>query len=107
MPAAWLTFAEGIVYDAYDQPVRLWGITAVQDQQLAGAVMKVAGGLFLWSIVIYIFFKRFAVQDSDAYDFRRDGKMPTAEIVGNDETPLTTEDVEREFANTIPPSIER
>ena len=104
VPAAWLTFAEGIVYDAYDQPVRLWGISAVQDQQLAGAVMKVAGGLFLWSIVIFLFFKRFAVRDDDAYDFKRRGKIPQAEIVGHDDTPLTTADVEREFASTTPPS---
>ena len=104
VPAAWLTFAEGIVYDAYDQPVRLWGISAVQDQQLAGAVMKVAGGLFLWSIVIYLFFKKFAVRDDESYDFKRRGKMPSSEITGNDDTPLTTADVEREFARTTPPA---
>jgi putative membrane protein len=103
VPAAWLTFAEGIVYDSYDQPIRLWGISAVQDQQLAGAVMKVAGGLFLWSIVIFLFFKRFAVRDDDAYDFKRKGKMPAAEIVGNDDMALTTADVEREFASSTPP----
>ena len=103
VPAAWLTFAEGIVYDAYDQPLRLWGISAVDDQQLAGAVMKVAGGLFLWSIVIFLFFRRFAVRDDDAYDFRRTGRIPAAEIIGNDDTPLTTADVEREFASTTPP----
>ena len=28
VPAAWLTFADGVVYKAYDQPVRLWGISA-------------------------------------------------------------------------------
>ena len=33
--------------------MRLWGIGAVEDQQLAGAVMKIGGGLFLWAIVIY------------------------------------------------------
>jgi putative membrane protein len=103
VPAAWLTFAEGIVYDAYDQPIRLWGISAVQDQQLAGAVMKVAGGLFLWSIVIFLFFRRFAVHDDDAYDYKRKGKIPAAEIVGHDDTPLTTADVEREFASSTPP----
>ena len=103
VPAAWLTFAEGIVYDAYDQPLRLWGISAVQDQQLAGAVMKVAGGFFLWSVVIYLFFKKFAVRDDDAYDFRRRGRMPSAEITGHDETPLTTADVEREFAGSAAP----
>jgi putative membrane protein len=103
IPAAWLTFADGVVYDAYDKPLRLWGISAVEDQQLAGAVMKVAGGFFLWSVVIYLFFKKFAVRDDSAYDFRRKGKMPQAEITGHDEMPLTTADVEREFASTIPP----
>ena len=65
--------------------------------------MKVAGGLFLWSIVIFLFFRRFAVRDDDAYDFRRTGRIPAAEIIGNDDTPLTTADVEREFASTTPP----
>ncbi len=106
VPAAWLTFAEGIVYDAYDKPLRLWGISAVDDQQLAGAVMKVAGGFYLWSIVIYLFFKKFALRDDAAYDFRRRGHIPSAEIVGHDEATLTTEDVEREFASTTPPTVD-
>jgi hypothetical protein len=91
------------VYDAYDKPLRLWGISAVDDQQLAGAFMKVGGGFFLWSVVIYVFFTKFAVRDDSAYDFKRPGTMPKAEIIGHDETPLTTADVEREFANTTPP----
>jgi putative membrane protein len=103
VPAAWLTFAEGIVYDGYDIPTRLWGISAVDDQQLAGAVMKVAGGFFLWSIVIYLFFTRFADHTGESYDFKRPGRIPPAEITGHDEDPLTTADVEREFANTTPP----
>lgn len=103
IPAAWLTFADGVVYDAYDKPLRLWGVSAVDDQQLAGAVMKTAGGFFLWSIVIYLFFKKFAVRDEEAYNFRRSGKMPPSEITGNDEALLTTADVEREFAATNPP----
>lgn len=103
VPAAWLTFAEGIVYDAYDKPLRLWGISAVDDQQLAGAVMKVAGGFYLWSIVIYLFFVKFAIKDGEAYNFKRSGRIPIAEITGHDETPLTTADVEREFARSTPP----
>jgi putative membrane protein len=102
VPAAWLTFAEGIVYEAYDKPVRLWGISAVDDQQLAGAIMKVAGGFFLWGIVIYLFFTKFSARQGDDYDFRRAGKMPAAEITGNDEMPLTTADVEKAFAQTTP-----
>lgn len=105
VPAAWLTFAEDIVYEAYDQPLRLWGISAVDDQQLAGAVMKTAGGFFLWAVVIYVFFTKFAVRDQAAYDYRRRGTMPAAEIVGHDEEPLTTADVEREFAGSVPPDL--
>jgi Cytochrome c oxidase caa3 assembly factor (Caa3_CtaG). len=103
IPAAWLTFAEGVVYQAYDTPVRLWGISAVEDQQWAGAVMKTGGGLFLWGIIIYLFFKRFAVRFEDSYDYKRRGRIPAAEITGNDELPLTTADVERAFAESAAP----
>ena len=102
VPAAWLTFAESPLYDSYDRPVRLWGISIVDDQQLAGAIMKIGGGLFLWAIVIYLFFGRFAAPFKDSHDYRRGSRMPDAEIVGNDESVLTTRDVEREFARSSP-----
>lgn len=102
VPAAWLTFAEDAVYHAYDRPVRLWGISVIDDQQLAGAIMKTAGGFFLWSIVIYLFFTKFAKRFSESHDYRRRGRIPAAEIVGNEEFPLTTADVERAFARTTP-----
>jgi putative membrane protein len=102
IPAAWLTFAEGIVYSSYDKPLRLWGISAVNDQQLAGAMMKIAGGFFIWGIVIYIFFTKFAKNNGDSYDYKREGQIPAEEIVGHDDVPLTTADVEREFASSAP-----
>ncbi len=38
VPAMWLSMAEGPVYHHYgDQPVRVWGISAMDDQQIAGA----------------------------------------------------------------------
>jgi putative membrane protein len=104
IPAAWLTFADDVVYRVYDRPVRLWGISVVEDQQLAGAAMKVGGGFYLWSIVIFLFFRRFANRHGDAYDYRRGKTMPDAEIVGHDEVPLTTDDVAREFARSHPPA---
>lgn len=100
VPAAWLTFAEDVVYRSYDIPLRLWGISAVDDQQLAGAAMKVGGAAFLWTIVIFLFFKRFAARQGDTYDFRPGSTMPDSEIVGHDAVPLTTADVEREFASS-------
>ncbi len=59
IPAAWLTFADGAVYKHYDIAVRVWGLSVTTDQQLAGATMKAAGSMFLWSIIIFIFFRRF------------------------------------------------
>ena len=103
VPAAWLTFAEGVVYQAYDTPVRLWGISATDDQQLAGAIMKTAGGFYLWAIVIYLFFTKFAARHDESYDYRRRGRMPAAEITGHAELPLTTADVERAFAESVAP----
>lgn len=105
IPAAWLTFAEDVVYQAYDKPLRLWGISAVEDQQLAGAVMKTGGGLYLWTIVIVLFFKRFAARHAESHDYRRGTTMPDAEIVGHDEVPLTTADIERAFATSVPPRV--
>jgi len=59
VPAAWLTFAEGSVYKHYDIAVRVWGLSVTTDQQVAGAIMKTGGSVFLWSIIVFIFFKRF------------------------------------------------
>jgi putative membrane protein len=102
VPAAWLTFAEGVVYPSYDIPVRVFGWGVQVDQQLAGAIMKLAGGIFLWTIVIYIFFKRFAVEYEGMHDYRRrpGGHIPDSEIVETTEAPMTTEDIEREFARS-------
>ena len=59
VPAAWLTFAEGTVYKHYDIAVRVWGLSVTTDQQLAGAIMKLGGSIFLWTVVVVIFFRRF------------------------------------------------
>jgi putative membrane protein len=59
IPAGWLTFAEGSVYNHYDTPVRVWGLSVLSDQQLAGGIMKLGGSMFMWTLIIIIFFKRF------------------------------------------------
>ncbi|HYN33282.1 MAG TPA: cytochrome c oxidase assembly protein [Ilumatobacteraceae bacterium] len=106
IPAAWLTFADGAVYKTYDQPVRVWGLSVVFDQQLAGAIMKTGGGIFLWAVIIYIFFKKFASGFEYGTTYKRPRPIPDAELTGDsavdDEVPLTTADVEREFAHTPP-----
>ena len=106
IPAAWLTFAEGSVYDVYDHSVRVWGISVINDQQIAGAIMKIGGGVFLWTIIVFLFFKRFASGYWADDSYKRPGNIPDAELTGDPGTdadePLTTEHVEREFARTAP-----
>jgi putative membrane protein len=70
VPAGWLTFAEGVVYEAYDTDTNLWGLSPTDDQQLAGAIMKVVGGFYLW-ILIAIRFFRYAAGERAADDAAR------------------------------------
>ena len=106
VPAGWLTFAEGTVYKHYDQPVRVWGLSPTEDQQIAGAIMKIGGGMFLWSIVVFLFFKRFTRNFEQDNTYDRSGRMPDAEIAGNDETPLTYDQVTAAFDRSAPPLLE-
>jgi putative membrane protein len=78
VPAGWLTFADGVVYSAYDVPARLWGISVTSDQQAAGAIMKLVGGSFLWVIITLRFFQ-WAAKFSDT-DKAADQAGPTHEL---------------------------
>jgi putative membrane protein len=89
VPAGWLTFAEGVVYKHYNEPVRVWGISPTDDQQLAGAIMKIGGSIFLWSLVVFYFFKRFGTTWKEDNTYRR--------------TPLTFDEVQSEFDSTPAP----
>jgi putative membrane protein len=52
---ALLTFAERPLYATYQHVPRVWGISVVQDQQLAGLIMWVPGGLvFLVPVFIFL-----------------------------------------------------
>ena len=95
VPAGWLTFAEGSIYSAYDVPDRLWGLTITEDQQMAGVIMKLVGGGFLWIVITTRFFQ-WAAKFSDS-DKAVDQAGPA--------TDLTWADVEREF-DTHPPAPE-
>ena len=57
--AAFVTLADGAVYDFYAQAPRMWGLSAVEDQQVAGGVMKIMGSLILWGFITVIFFQWF------------------------------------------------
>jgi putative membrane protein len=71
VPAGWLTFADKPVYKIYDHPVRAFGLSVQQDQQMAGVIMKVGGSVFLWILITRLFFKRFMAGSDESHTFRR------------------------------------
>lgn len=64
--AAFVTFADGTVYDFYAEAPRMWGLTPVQDQQVAGGVMKMMGSLILWGFITVIFFQWFYREERES-----------------------------------------
>ncbi len=103
VPSTWLAMAEGPVYRHYgDQPVRVWNVSAIDDQQVAGLIMKVGGGLFIWTIMVYLFFKRFGMGSSNENSYRR-----TQPAVQPDAEPLTYGDVAAAFERSEAPAEPR
>jgi putative membrane protein len=78
VPASFLTFARESMYGVYETAPRLWGLSAHTDQMIAGLIMKIGGGLLLWSIITVMFFrwnaKEEAQQEEDVTwdDFERE-----------------------------------
>ena len=56
LPAAWLANSDSVVYTVYDHDPRLWGISALDDQVIAGMVMKLLEVVYLWVIITAMFF---------------------------------------------------
>ncbi|MDH3707631.1 MAG: cytochrome c oxidase assembly protein [Acidimicrobiia bacterium] len=107
IPAAWLTFADGAVYSAYDQPFRLWGVSVASDQQAAGLIMKILGGLYLWLWIAVIFFRWASKATDDDRAYRRHRPPADAGVdVAQPALPaeLTFEDVQAEFEASTPAS---
>jgi putative membrane protein len=93
VPGAWLTFADGAVYRTYDIPARLWNISVTHDQQVAGLIMKLAGGTYLWILIAYIFF---------TWASRHQSVDPLGETLSERDV-LTWDRVERELEATPAP----
>ena len=80
VPAMWLSMADNPVYRHYGrQAVRVGGMSAIDDQQVAGVLMKIVGGWYMWIIMGYIYFARFGKEPADANTYRR--QRPVTESV--------------------------
>jgi len=72
VPAAFLLLATGVVYKYYATVPHPY-MSAIQDQQLAGAIMKVGGTTYLWGIITIMFFRwvRLQYRSGDAAEDRK------------------------------------
>ncbi|HUP84702.1 MAG TPA: cytochrome c oxidase assembly protein [Acidimicrobiales bacterium] len=86
VPAIFLAFADNPIYRWYATAPRISGLSAVEDQQLAGAIMKVGGTTLIWGVIVVMFFRWYRATELDG---------------GPDQ--LRWEDVERELARTPAP----
>jgi putative membrane protein len=89
VPASFLTFADGVIYKFYATVPHPFHMSAVADQQLAGALMKVVGGSILWGVIVVMFFRWYA-------DETRHHKRGQRDV-------LTWDEVARELERTPPP----
>ncbi len=69
VPASFLTFGHTVLYHVYEQaPVRLFGVSALTDQLVAGLIMKLVGTAIIWSFITVYFFKWFSVEQRENID---------------------------------------
>lgn len=65
IPASFLTFGQKPLYKAYEGLPHLWGATTLEDQRIAGLIMKIGAGLVIWAIIAVVFF-RWATEEERA-----------------------------------------
>ncbi len=68
IPASFLTFGRSPLYPVYATFPRIWGIGALTDQLIAGLIMKIGGGLLLWTVIAVIFFRWHDREQRDGWD---------------------------------------
>jgi putative membrane protein len=68
IPASFLTFGHTLLYPVYGTFPRIWGMSALTDQLVAGLVMKLVGGFILWGFIAAIFFRWHARESRDGWD---------------------------------------
>lgn len=106
VPGGFLTFAEGALYRVYDHDVRLGGISVTDDQQAAGLIMKLGGGIYIWGLIGFLFFKWVSSQQAG---WRPGGPGAEPDVVvppGDADPVLTFEEVQQAFDDAGEPQVE-
>ena len=73
VPGGILTFATFPLYRTYELAPRVWGLSADDDQQLAGILMKIGNIPIVWA-VIFVTFVKWAADEEDGPGAKRRGR---------------------------------
>lgn len=74
--AALITFSNDIIYPTYRAAPRIFGIPALEDQQIAGVVMWIPGtGVYLLALTL-VFFKWFGGEQTAEYEATPKSQIP-------------------------------
>ena len=63
-----ITFSQEVLYPWYESVPRLWGISALADQQIGGLLMKIPGALTFLGVLTVVFFAWFYREERDQVD---------------------------------------
>lgn len=70
---AFVAFSTIVVYPVYGETPKLWGLSPLADQQIAGVLMKILGSVFLWVLVSVRFFQWFNQEEHENEKLLDDG----------------------------------
>jgi len=68
IPASFLTFGTAPVYPVYATFPRIWGVSVMTDQMIAGLSMKLVGGAILWTVMAVVFFRWWRRERDEGWD---------------------------------------
>lgn len=57
VPASFLTMGDAPLYKHYVGLTNVWGLSTLEDMQIAGLIMKIGAGIFTWALIATIFFR--------------------------------------------------
>jgi putative membrane protein len=82
VPASFLTFGDHPLYRFYETVPRLWGVSALDDMNMAGLIMKILVGFSLWITITIIFFRWYNAEESGTALQRRVSRDLDRELMG-------------------------
>jgi len=69
IPASFLAFSTIPLYSAYVEVEQIYNISVLNDQTLAGLILKLGGGIVLWIIILIIWMNWFK-EEKKATEYR-------------------------------------